>query len=281
MIKLRNFLFLVWLVPILTVVLAHFLTINSTPVIRMLAIVGLLFVGMKFVVFFFTPKQTRPSGKNLLWFLCWPGMRPSLFSKGPDAESLPADLLLKEGSVRLFSGALLLLVAQLEFPLFLKMVFVMVGWSLLLHFGLFTLITAFYRYKGWKVRQPFFEPWNATGVGDFWSRRWNRIFSEMLSQSISRPMIKKAGRTTAVMAVFGVSGLLHEAAITLPLGKGYGGPLCYFLLQGFMVLAEGRLKDFRGFPRVLVFAIILLPLPLLFPVSFVRDVMMRMAGVFL
>jgi hypothetical protein len=40
--------------------------------------------------------------------------------------------------------------------------------------------------------------------------------------------MKFALTAAAHLAAFAVSGLLHELAISLPVGAGYGGPTAYF-----------------------------------------------------
>jgi hypothetical protein len=42
----------------------------------------------------------------------------------------------------------------------------------------------------------------------------------------------------ASLAVFLISGLLHELVITLPAGGGYGGLTWYFLIQGLLTQVE-------------------------------------------
>jgi hypothetical protein len=83
--------------------------------------------------------------------------------------------------------------------------------------------------------------------------------------------LKVLGYRGAIVAVFLVSGLLHEMAISYPAGAGWGLPLSYFALQGVLVLAERRLR-IRS--RLFTWAAILLPLPLLFTSAF-RDVLIQ------
>ena len=86
----------------------------------------------------------------------------------------------------------------------------------------------------------------------------------------------------SVLWVFLISGLVHEAVITLPAGGGHGGPTAYFLLQAAGLLAERtsagrRLGLGRGaVGRVFTFVVATAPLPLLFPPVFVREVILPM-----
>ena len=72
------------------------------------------------------------------------------------------------------------------------------------------------------------------------------------------------------------SGLLHELAISVPVGAGYGLPLAYFALHGLAmsiepVLAErGWLAGARG--RVWTILIVGGPLPILFHPPFLRGI---------
>jgi hypothetical protein len=270
----------IWGLPSLGVGLAHLMTVDASPVIRMLMITLLLFLGMKVVVLSCANMGHGLKDRNLAWFMFWPGMRPSLFYFQSPIKSADEFVLLREGSIYFILGCCFLGLSHLELPVLLRMLFVMMGWSLVLHFGLFNLLTVFYQRQGWRVRQPFFKPWKASGLGDFWSQRWNRIFSEMLSQSVLRPVVDRFGHSWGILSVFVVSGLLHEAAITLPVQTGYGGPFCYFLIQGILVLLERvKVEKTLKFSGARLFLCVLLPLPLLFPEAFVREVLLPLAGV--
>jgi hypothetical protein len=84
------------------------------------------------------------------------------------------------------------------------------------------------------------------------------------------------------LAVFLVSGFLHELVITLPAGGAYGLPTVYFAVQGLGALLQksGRARTlkldcgWRG--RAFTIVAALGPLPLLFPPVFVRNVILPM-----
>ena len=79
------------------------------------------------------------------------------------------------------------------------------------------------------------------------------------------------------------SGILHELAITVPVMQSFGLPLCYFALHGCAMQAETQLERrgvvFRDHPvlaRIWTSGWMVLPLPLLFPVPFLREVLWPM-----
>jgi hypothetical protein len=84
------------------------------------------------------------------------------------------------------------------------------------------------------MRSPFL----ATSLAEFWSARWNTAF-HLLAQDVAfRPLARRRGPTGATIGVFLISGLVHEAVISLPARGGFGLPTAYFVLQGLGVLAE-------------------------------------------
>jgi alginate O-acetyltransferase complex protein AlgI len=75
-------------------------------------------------------------------------------------------------------------------------------------------------------------------------------------------------RAARVIGIFVLSGVFHEAAISYPAGAGWGGPLLYFVTHGALVAwVEPKIKS-PFLRRVLTWAAILLPLPLLFHAPF-------------
>ena len=82
------------------------------------------------------------------------------------------------------------------------------------------------------------------------------------------------------MGGFVFSGLIHELAITVPAGAGYGGPMIFFLLQGLAALAErsktgkriGLGKGWRGW--IFTQGSLLATVALLFPPPFVLRIIL-------
>ena len=134
------------------------------------------------------------------------------------------------------------------------------------------------RVAGFPVRTLFPNVLEAKGVGDFWSRRWNVGYSQMMQRLVGRPVAGIAGEGVGVMAVFVGSGLLHELAITLPVRSGFGLPTLYFTLHGILTLVERKWG--RPMGKVPALLAVMLPLPWLFPPAFQREVIEACLGVF-
>ena len=145
--------------------------------------------------------------------------------------------------------------------------------SLAFHFGFLRLMKTVLRLAGYPVRTLFPNVLVARGIGDFWSRRWNVGYSQMMQRLVGRPVSKVAGSSAGIMAVFIGSGLLHELAITLPVRSGYGLPTLYFTAHGLLVLSESR----RGKPlgRIPSLLLVALPIGLLFPPAFQFEVILE------
>jgi hypothetical protein len=114
----------------------------------------------------------------------------------------------------------------------------MVGIVMFLHFGLFDLLAFGWRSAGVNAQPVMRSPLLATSLADFWSKRWNTAFNALAHQLAFRPLARRWGVVTATMGVFLISGLVHEAVISLPARGGFGLPTAYFVLQGLGVLAE-------------------------------------------
>lgn len=114
----------------------------------------------------------------------------------------------------------------------------MIGVVFLLHFGLFHLLALAWQRAGVHAQPLMRSPFLATSLAEFWSARWNTAF-HLLAQDVAfRPLARRRGPTGATIGVFLISGLVHEAVISLPARGGFGLPTAYFVLQGLGVLAE-------------------------------------------
>jgi alginate O-acetyltransferase complex protein AlgI len=263
------------------------LTASEPAGFRMLALVGYALVAMKAIV------VVEERGRGLrpptfarwsAFALGWPGMQPRLFSR-PRAAPLPrAAALVVRGMARLGLGVAVLGLARALWIALesraLATVPLLVGLSLVLHFGLFDVAAGLWRLAGVPCDPLFRSPWRARSLSEFWARRWNLAFSEMTAIACYRPLADRLGRTRALFGGFVLSGLLHEMAISLPVKTGFGLPLVYFLLQGALVLYEERRgRAFAGWRgRAWTLFWLLAPLPLLFHPPFLAGTLWPLIG---
>jgi alginate O-acetyltransferase complex protein AlgI len=71
----------------------------------------------------------------------------------------------------------------------------------------------------------------STSLADFWGGRWNTGFHQLAVGIVFKPLRSRLGPAGAMLAVFLVSGLVHDLVISFPAGVGFGLPTAYFLLQ--------------------------------------------------
>jgi hypothetical protein len=154
----------------------------------------------------------------------------------------------------------------------------MTGILLLLHFGLFDVLSCAWRTVGLQAVPIMNRPLAATSLGEFWGRRWNVAFRDLTHQFFFAPLQGALGPGAALLAGFLVSGLIHDLVISWPSGAGWGLPTLYFALQGAGLLFErsraGRACGLKsgGRGRLYCIAFVLLPSPLLFHWPFVTGV---------
>jgi alginate O-acetyltransferase complex protein AlgI len=239
-------------------------------ILRMLVLIAVTFVTMKIVVVAVT--GTRLTVRQWVAFAGWFGMRPAVFTRRGKREQTP----LVRGLIAIAAGIALLLIARnVQSP---GMVFVLAlpALSLILHFGIVDVTTALYRRAGWPVNEPFRNPLASRSLNEFWSRRWNVGFSEMIAVTVHRPVRRVAGEPAGLFAAFLASGLLHEIAISAPVNAGYGLPTLYFLLHGALVAIERRHPQVAS--RAWTLFWLAAPLPILFHPWFVRGIVWPLLG---
>lgn len=268
--------------------------------IRMLVIVGALLYGMKAVV----GVETRAAGMTpLAWWqwlgfaALWPGMRPGIFANAGGRPQPGGWGLVAHGCLLGAIGLTFIGLADVvwrsgmdatteDAACVLATAILLVGLSLVLHFGIFNVAAGLWRLAGVDARSLFRSPLAARSLDNFWSRRWNLAFSEMTALGVYRPLALQFGRRTATGMAFLSSGLLHELAISLPVMAGFGLPMTYFLFHGLLVQQERRLER-EGRPitgwgwasHLWVLAWLALPIPILFHKPFLRGVVWPIIGI--
>lgn len=285
-----------WLLLIISVASIYLTFIPYPAIVQMLAIIATTFTCMKVIAVTCSYKDkvlTLTFKQWLAFAIGWAGMRAQPFETlgGP---ALPqAWLMIRFGISRIVAGALLILLARtvLHLPLNAGLIYVLVssmlliGFSLILHFGLLGISAGVWRLSGVHTYVLFNKPAMATSLTEFWSKRWNLAFSEMTSIAILRPLKNKTGQAVALMVAFLFSGLLHELALSVPVHSGYGLPMLYFIIQGALVLMEKAFTlnkvtflKHRMWARVWLFFWLVVPMPLLFHAQFIKKILWPMAG---
>ena len=164
-------------------------------------------------------------------------------------------------------------------------VFALPGISLLLHFGVFNFFAAFWKWMGVPTYILFPAPLASYSLSEFWGRRWNLPFTEMIQRGIYRPLTNVLGRKGAAFSGFMFSGILHECAISHSVKQGYGLPMLYFFLHGGLVFLERStgLKTFLQtrpiLARIWTLSCLALPMPILFHRPFLEGIVWPLIGV--
>jgi hypothetical protein len=146
--------------------------------------------------------------------------------------------------------------------------------ALIVLFGVFTLLTAFWRWRGVDVDRQWKCLWLSRSLAEYWSSRWNSAFHDFVRDHVYLPLKRRLAPASALLGSFLFSGVLHDVIISVPARAGYGMPVCYFLLQGFGIWLERRwrLRPALRWLRATVF--VLGPLPLLFHEPFLNNVIL-------
>jgi hypothetical protein len=158
----------------------------------------------------------------------------------------------------------------------------LVGVAFVLHFGLFHLLSLAWRLNGVFAPPIMDAPILATSLSDFWGRRWNMAFRDVMHTHVFRPLVARFGFPGATVSVFLVSGIIHDLVISIPAKGGMGLPTLYFLIQALGVLTERSKLGQRiglGNPivrRLFCAGVTLGPVGLLFHRPFVERVVVPM-----
>ena len=240
----------------------------------MWAIAVAMFAVLKALSFRGMKASGAPLPRKLAYLFLWPGMDAKAFLTQPATKTPNA----REWTSAIFKtafGICLLFVSRLFVEPLLGGWIAMIGVVFCLHFGGFHVLSCFWRSRGFQAVPLMDRPAMASSVSDFWGKRWNVAFRDLTHRMVFMPTLRKWGRTAALMAGFIFSGVIHELAITVPAGGGYGGPMVFFILQGLAALFErskmgkrlGLGKGARGW--AFTQGLLILTVALLFPPPFV------------
>jgi predicted DCC family thiol-disulfide oxidoreductase YuxK len=274
--------------PLIFLPLITLLFANKMPAwVFMWAFAFALYAGCKWLTF--SMARQKSSGANTVralgYLLAWPGMDAAGFlndgakiAKPRPGEWVFAVAKIISGVAVVWFGVRLVLPVN---PLLAGWVG-MIGIMFILHFGLFHLLSIAWRMAGVNATPVMRDPALAGSLAEFWGRRWNTAFHELVRRFTFRPLAKRAGVTVATLVVFLLSGLVHELCISLPARGGYGLPTAYFLIQGLGVVAEhttfarwlGLQRGVRGWLFTLFVTVA--PAFWLFNPTFIRNVILPM-----
>lgn len=96
---------------------------------------------------------------------------------------------------------------------------------------------------GLDLEPQFDAPFKSTSLQEFWGRRWNLMVTGILRPSVYRPIRSRYGTAAGVMAVFLVSGLMHEVMFWYVTLEGPTGEVTlFFLIHGACTVAEVRAR---------------------------------------
>lgn len=284
-----------WL-PLITLPVAASLARNAVPAWIFMWLLALtIFLGCKWLTWRRACRRIAHPGlaRFLAYSFAWPGMDAAAFAGYPEfgmslgfralGFGFHSDWLLP--TAKTCAGAMLIWFAArraLELGPLAAGWLGMVGLALMLHFGVFELLALAWQKAGVRVQPLMRTPLRAASLAEFWGERWNTAFNVLVHDLAFRPLARRWGVAGATLAVFLISGLVHEAVISVPARGGFGLPTSYFALQGLGVLTErsvwgrraGLGRGWRG--KLFAAGCAAGPASWLFHPTFVRNVILPM-----
>lgn len=273
-----------WGIVLLVLVFGCLIPARLNPVSYMMVLISVLFLSVKsLAVTFRYPLRSR---LNFVQWLCfslgWPGMDPVPFEGFKWNKNNGAGVsVLKSGLVSIAIGLIWLTIIAvcIRYTLFQKSILAFLsipGFIFIFHSGLMNILCNLWLRKGVILEPLMDKPWLSASLSDFWGKRWNRAFIEMMRITVFFPLRRYVRGNWALLVSFLISAIFHEYAISLPVKAGYGLPGTYFILQALLVLFERKyLQATSGiFRRVWTLCCILLPSPLLFHKPFITGIIL-------
>ncbi|CAN5726747.1 hypothetical protein BH11VER1_BH11VER1_21630 [soil metagenome] len=219
------------------------ININSLPPWMVMWLwAGALFLGGKLAMLILhRPWQQAPLWRVLAYTFLWPGMDTRPWVARRCAENQTPLTPVTAALLKMLLGTLLLWIVAPHLAMPLAHGWVgMIGLIFLLHFGSFHLLAIFWQRTGIPVVPIMQNPIAATTLTDFWGRRWNRAFRDLVYPLLFHPLARRLPPHAAIWITYLISGLAHELVISVPAQGGYGLPTLYFLLQAFGIVMEKR-----------------------------------------
>ena len=253
----------------------------------MWALAASVYAGLKWLTLADSAGAAARAGlpRSAGYLLLWPGMNAVVFLGPAAGLPRPACGEWALASAKLAFGLLLIYGVA---PLTIDDSPLLAGWLgmagvvFVLHFGLFHLLSICWRRAGVDAPPLMHAPVLSASLSEFWGRRWNVAFRDLAHAYVFRPLVGRWGATAATLAVFLVSGVVHDLVISAPAGAGYGLPTMYFLLQAVGLITErsrpGRLVGLGRGPlgRVYCYLVTVGPAGLVFHRPFVERVVIPM-----
>lgn len=242
-----------------------------------------IYISCKWLTWQQAVRAARPRWTHAAFLLGWPGMDAASFlGEGPIAGSVPCrsrEWFAAAGHLT-FGVVLLFAMARTIPPQHPYAVgwIGMIGIVLILHFGVFHLLSCLWRCAGLDARPLMNRPLASTSLSEFWGRRWNTAFRDVTHRFLFRPAASWLGPRWGIVVGFLFSGAVHDLVISVPAHGGYGGPTLFFVIQGVaMVIERSRFGRQMGLDhgwsgRLFAAAVLVAPVGLLFHRPFVVGV---------
>jgi predicted DCC family thiol-disulfide oxidoreductase YuxK len=241
-----------WLGLVLLPTLAVLARNRVAPWAFMWLMAAAIFLGCKWLTFWRALRHGAGLHLERLpgYFVFWAGMDAANFLSSDTSRGDPSrhirTIILAAAKILCGTFALFVFARLVSNPLLAGWIG-MIGMILILHFGLFDLAAVAWRIAGVDAKPIMNAPIKATSLNEFWGRRWNGAFNQLLLDLFFRRYARSIGTAWATLIAFLISGLIHELVISVPARGGYGLPTAYFLLQGCGVIVQRAFRIRRGF----------------------------------
>jgi hypothetical protein len=216
-------------------------TLPSWAVMWLLSVA--IFAGCKLLTWSRATVRQSPWWLRLGYLLGWLGLDADAFLRSWKQQKIerpePGEWLFAFGKLAVGLGVLfgMARLVPTNYPYLIGWVG-MIGIVLVLHFGLFHLLSCAWRRIGVDARPLMNWPLRSASLSEFWGQRWNTAFRDLTHRFLFRPLLPRIGMRGALFVGFVFSGLVHDVVISWPAGGGYGGPTLFFLIQAVGLLCE-------------------------------------------